>query len=65
MDAPLASTITPDVGLVAPHLPVAVVKIPRLPSTSTRDQVELAPFGLFLALVGGLLIAARGRETTD
>jgi hypothetical protein len=64
-DASLASSITLDVGITAAQIPVAVVRIPRLPSTSTGDEVQLAPFALFLALVGGLLITSRRRDATD
>jgi hypothetical protein len=64
-DASLASSITLDVGITAAQIPVAVVRIPRLPSTSTGDEVQLAPFALFLALVGGVLITSRRRDATD
>jgi hypothetical protein len=70
-DVVLAPTLTLNAGVTARQIPVAVVTIPRLPSTSTSNEYEqLEPvnfvqgfaLGFALVLIGGLLILGSRRS---
>ena len=67
----LEPTVTLNVGSTAAQIPVAVVRIPRLPSTSTNVAYEpLQPvnfvqgfaLGFALVLIGGLLLLGMRRS---
>ena len=70
-DVFLEPTVTLNVGRTAAQIPVAVVTIPRLPSTSTNDEYEpLKPvnfvqgfaLGFALVLISGLLLLGLRRS---
>jgi hypothetical protein len=70
-DVLVEPTVTLNVGSTGTQIPVTVVTIPRLPSTSTNDQYEpLKPvnfvqgfaLGFALVLIGGLLLLGLRRS---
>jgi hypothetical protein len=67
----LDPTVTLNVGITAALIPVPVVPIPRLPSTSTNDAygplrpvnfVQGFALGFALVLLGGLLLLGSRRR---